>query len=134
MSSRRMNDIEALSEQLGFLQITEEALSEYEQTNTEMSTAPAPEPAAVGISENVQAGMPKNIVPDPGWLDGDRTKFEDWWRGIRLFLKSNRVMKTDDRITAILACLREGVAGIYAQRKLDELDKETRTQEWEEFV
>ena len=43
-------------------------------------------------------------------------------------------MKTDDRITAILACLREGVAGIYAQRKLDELDKETRTQEWEEFV
>ena len=71
MSSRRMNDIEALSEQLGFLQITEEALSEYEQMNTEMSTAPAPAPAAVGISENIQAGMPKNIVPDPGWLDGD---------------------------------------------------------------
>jgi len=43
-------------------------------------------------------------------------------------------METDDRITAILARFREGVAGIYAQRKLDELDKETRTQEWEEFV
>ena len=53
---------------------------------------------------------------------------------MRLFLKSNRVMKTDNRITAILTCLRGDVAGIYAQRKLNELDKETRTQDWEEFV
>ena len=43
-------------------------------------------------------------------------------------------METDDRITAILAHLREGVADIYAQRKLNELDKETRTQDWENFV
>jgi len=56
-------------------------------------------------------------------------KFEDWWKGMRLFLKSNRVMETNDRITAILACLRGSVAGIYMQRKLDELDKETRTQD-----
>ena len=53
---------------------------------------------------------------------------------MRLFFKSNRVMETDDRITAILACLRGRVAGIYAQRKLDELDKETRTQDWEDFM
>ena len=53
---------------------------------------------------------------------------------MRLFLKSNRVIETDNRITAILACLRGGVVGIYAQRKLNELDKETRTQDWEEFV
>ena len=53
---------------------------------------------------------------------------------MRLFLKSNRVIETDNRITAILACLRGGIAGIYAQRKLNELDKETRTQDWEEFV
>ena len=51
-----------------------------------------------------------------------------------MFLKSNRVMETDDRITAILAHLRGGVADIYAQRKLNELDEETRTQDWEEFV
>jgi len=94
----------------------------------------APTPAAVANSENVQAGMPKNMVPDPEWFDRDQTKFEDWWRGMRLFLKSNRVMETDDRITAILAHLREGVVDIYAQRKLDELDEETRTQECEEFV
>ena len=67
------------------------------------------------------------MVPDPGWFDSDQLKFEDWWRGIRLFLKSNRVIETDDRITAILAHLRGGVAGIYAQQKLDELDKELGT-------
>ena len=38
-------------------------------------------------------------------------------------------METDNRITAILAHLRGGVAGIYAQRKLDVLDKEIGTQE-----
>jgi len=40
----------------------------------------------------------------------------------------------DDRITAILAHLRRGVAGIYAQKKLDELDKDNDTQDWDEFV
>jgi len=94
------------------LQITEEALDNYEQTTTEeMSVAPAP--AAVANSKNVQVELPKNMVPDPGWFDGDQMKFEDWWRGIRLCLKSNRVLETDDRITAILARLRGGVAGIY---------------------
>jgi len=132
-SSKRTNDLEALSERLGSLQITNEASNKTsERTDTEMSTEPAP--MAVEIGENVMAGMPKNIVPDPGWFDGDRTKFKDWWRGIRLFLKSNRVIETDDRITAILAHLREGVAGIYTQKKLDELDKELGTQDWEDFI
>jgi len=84
--------------------------------------------------ENRQAGLPKNMVPDPRWFDGDQTKFEDWWRWIQLFLKSNRVIETDDRITVILARLRGGVAGIYAQKKLDELDKELGTQDWDDFV
>jgi len=38
-------------------------------------------------------------------------------------------METDDRITVILAHLGEGVAGIYVQKKLDELDKELGTQD-----
>jgi len=87
----------------------------------------APERMAVTSQENVQAGLSKNMVLDPEWFDGDQMKFEDWWRGIRLFLKSNRVMETNDRITAILACLRGGVAGIYTQKKLDELDEELET-------
>ena len=74
------------------------------------------------------------MVLDLEWFDGDQMKFEDWWRGIRLFLKSNRILETNDRIMAILAHLRGGVADIYTQRKLNELDKETGTQDWEEFV
>jgi len=38
-------------------------------------------------------------------------------------------MKTDNRITAILACLRGGIVDIYAQRKLDKLDEELGTQD-----
>ena len=53
---------------------------------------------------------------------------------MRLFLKSNRVIETDDRITAILAYLRGDIVDIYTQRKLNKLDKETRAQDWEEFV
>jgi len=89
---------------------------------------------AAAVSRNVQAELPKNIVPDPGWFDSDWSKFEDWWRGIQLFLKSNRVNGTDDRITVILACLRESVAGIYTQKKLNELDEDNDTQDWDEFV
>jgi len=44
-----------------------------------------------------------------------------------LFLKSNRIMKTNNKITVILAHLKEDVAGIYAQKKLNELDKELGT-------
>ena len=128
MGSRQTNDLEVLSERLGSLKITDKTSNETsERTDTEMSTAPAP--IAIEIGRNVSAGMPKNMVPDPGWFDGDRMKFEDWWRGIRLFLKSNRVIETDNRIMAILARLRGGVAGIYAQKKLDELDEELGTQD-----
>jgi len=74
------------------------------------------------------------MVPDPRWFDGDQMKFKDWWRGMRLFLKSNKVMETNDRITVILAYLREDIVDIYTQRKLNELDKETGTQDWEDFV
>jgi len=36
-------------------------------------------------------------------------------------------METDNRITVILVCLKEGIADIYAQKKLDKLDKELET-------
>ena len=74
------------------------------------------------------------MIPDPGWFDRDRTKFEDWQKRIQLFLESNNVLETNNKIIAILTHLREGVASIYAQRKLDELDKELGTQDWEEFI
>ena len=34
----------------------------------------------------------------------------------------------------ILACLRGGVVGIYAQKKLDKLDEDNDTQNWDNFV
>ena len=70
-------------------------------------------PIVLANVQNVQAGLPKSMVLDPEWFDGNQTKFEDWWREIRLFLKSNRVTATDNRITVIFAHLREGIAGIY---------------------
>ena len=50
-----------------------EASSNYKQTDIEMSVALAPAlaPALAAISENVQIGMLKNMVLDPGWFDGD---------------------------------------------------------------
>ena len=78
--------------------------------------------------------MPKSMVPDPGQFDGDRTKFEDQWREIQLFLQSNRITTTNNRITAVLACLRRSVADIYAQKKLNQIEDKEDIQDWEEFV
>ena len=41
-----------------------------------MSMVPATTAAAV--SENIQTGLPKNMVQDPGWFNGNWSKFEDW--------------------------------------------------------
>ena len=64
-SSRRTDNIEALSVRLGSLQIDEgNSTDEYEQMDTEMLTAPAP--MAVEIGGNISAELPKSMVPDPG--------------------------------------------------------------------
>ena len=121
-----MDNIEALSERLGPLQIMNETSSEMnEQVDKEMSIEITP---AI-TDDNVQAVTPKSMVPDSEQFDSDQTKFEDWQRETQLFLKSNKVLETDNRITAILACLRRDIVGIYAQKKLDELDKELGTQD-----
>ena len=130
-NSYRMNNIETLLERLGFLKIMNKASSEInKQTDKEVSIAPV----LAMMNNNVQVVIPKSIVPDPGQFDGNRTKFEDWWREIQLFFKSNRVIETDNRITVILAYLRGDIADIYTQRKLNKLDKELETQDWNKFV
>ena len=104
MAGQRQNTVEELEEILELLRITEDnvqnrstepATSETE----EMSTAPAP----AGYNENISTAMPKSMVPNPGWFDGNRTKFKDQQREIRLFLKSNRVVAIDNKITIVLA-------------------------------
>ena len=78
--------------------------------------------------------MPKSMVLDLGWFDRDKMKFEDQQKGIRLFIKSNRVIGTDDRITEILAQLRGSIASIHAQKKLDQLEDETDIQDQNNLV
>ena len=124
MSFRKTNNIKTLSEQLGSLQITNKTSDEtIEQLDEAMSVAPV----SVTTNNNKQAVILKSMVPDPEWFDGNRTKFEDWQKEIQLFLKNNRIM-------VILAHLRGGIAGIYAQKKLDELDKELGIQDQNNFV
>jgi len=45
-----------------------------EQSDKAMSVALIP----VTINTNKQAVIPKNMVPDLGWFNRDRIKFEDW--------------------------------------------------------
>jgi len=110
---------------LRLLRITEEYTSNENKTtelalSEEMSTVLIP---AVynGIAQIV---IPKSIVLDLEWFDSDQTKFEDWWRRIQLFLKNNRAIATDDKITAVLAQLRESIAEIYVQKKIDQIEEE----------
>ena len=134
MAGQNKDAIKALEEILGSLRITKDNMSnkstELATPETDrMSTAPAPAPVVYNKSIPT-----KTMVLDPGWFNGDRTKFEDWWRGICLFLKSNRVVVADERITVVLAQLRRNVAGIYAQKKINELEDTDDIQSWEEFV
>jgi len=109
MAGQSPDAIEALKKILGSLRITEDNIS---NRSTEPAI-PETEEMSTVYNKNIQIMTSKSIVPDPEWFDGNRTKFEDWWRGIQLFLKSNRVVATDDKITAVLTQLRGSVAGIY---------------------
>ena len=78
--------------------------------------------------------MPKSIILDLGQFDSDQTKFKNQWRRIQLFIKSKRVIVTDNKITAILAQLRECVLGIYAQKKLNQIEEKNKVQDQNNFV
>ena len=66
-SSRQTDNIEALSEQLGSLQIKALGKStSNKQTDTEISVALALAPMEVIGQENGRTGLPKNMIPDPG--------------------------------------------------------------------
>ena len=76
MAGQSVDAIEVLEEILGSLRITEDNVSNRSTKlatpeTDKMSTAPVP---AV-YNESVPT---KTMVPDPGWFDGNRTKFEDW--------------------------------------------------------
>jgi len=61
-----MNNIEALSKRLEFLKITNKALSKTnKQLDKEISIVPIP----AMMNDNIQAIIPKSMVPDPEWFD-----------------------------------------------------------------
>jgi len=91
-------------------------------------------PALVTVNNNIQAIILKSMDLDSEWFKGDQIKIENWWKGTQLYLKSNRIIETNNRITVILSYLREDVVGIYTQKKLDELDEEPGIQDWDNFV
>ena len=62
--------IETLLKWLGSLKITEEALEWTIEYMNKMSTV-------LANIQNKMAGLPKNIVLDPGWFNKDRIKFKD---------------------------------------------------------
>lgn len=33
----------------------------------------------------------RNLVPDPTFFNGNHSKFEDWWRAMKLFIKFNGI-------------------------------------------
>ena len=51
-----------------------------------------------------------------------------------MFLKSNRVVANNNKITAVLAQLRGSITEIYAQKKIDKLEDIEDFQYWDEFV
>lgn len=75
----------------------------------------------------------KGLVPDPGWFDGDRAKFGDWWRSIKLFMKFNKIKIADDKIIACISRMKGGVAGNFATVVTDALAKTEDTASWDEF-
>ena len=66
-----------------------------------------PTESVLALAVFEQAVMSKSMVSDPWQFDGDQIKFKDWWREIHLFLKSNRVIAINNKITIVLAQIKE---------------------------
>jgi hypothetical protein len=45
----------------------------------------------------------KFMVPEPGFFNGTRSKFEDWWRQMKLYMRFNKIVSADDKAMAVLA-------------------------------
>ena len=94
--------IKALEEILGSLRITKANVSNKKTEPVIPETLDAMLKALAVYNETVQTVILKNMVLDLGQFDKDRTKFEDWWIGIYLLFKSNKVIAIDNKITIVL--------------------------------
>ena len=75
MAEQSLDAIEVLEEILESLRITEDNMSNQ---STELATPKTEEISTVPVTTVHNENVPtKSIVPDPGWFDSNRTKFED---------------------------------------------------------
>jgi hypothetical protein len=77
--------------------------------------------------------MGKSLVPDPEFFDGEQKRFSDWWRGMKLFLKFNKVDSPDMKITAIISWMKGGTAGNLATHWTDKVVNTDDTMDWKAF-
>jgi hypothetical protein len=99
-----------------------ESEEETKSDETKMSTN-----QGTGQAAGSQALVPmngqgaKSLVPDPRFFDGEQKRFSDWWRGMKLFLKFNKVDSPDMKIMAIISQMRGGTAGNFATHWMDKV-------------
>jgi len=74
----------------------------------------APMARTAPVSTPAEVVNHKSMVPEPGWFNGDRKTFKDWWRAIKLYLRANKITDADEKIIAVLDRFRGGTAGAFA--------------------
>jgi hypothetical protein len=127
---------EELTEGLKGLHLREETESEEEtkldktQMSMNQGTGQAAESQALVLMNGQGA---KSLVPDPRFFDGERKRFSDWWRGMKLFLKFNKVDSLDMKIMVIISQMRGGTAGNFATHWMDKVVNMEDTMDWKAF-
>jgi len=52
---------------------------------------------------------------------------------MKLYLRANKITDADKKIIAVLGRFRGGTTGVFAQQKLDRLDRGDNTLSWDAF-
>jgi len=83
---------------------------------------PAPIARMAPASAPTEVVNHKSMVLEPGWFNGDRKTFEDWWRAMKLYLRANKVTDANEKIITVLGRFQGETAGAFTQQKLDKID------------
>ena len=119
--------VEAIQTALGSLAITsdEEESSDREKAERKNNMAD---------TTPTQITYGKSMVPEPGFFDGDRTKFDDWWRQMKLFMRFNKIVAAEDKMLAVIARFKGGTAGQFAETELIKIERAEDTRDWNKFA
>src|SRR6266478_1288763 len=73
------------------------------------------------LTAKEQNKLYSKAVADPGGYDGDRPKFDTWWKAVQLYLKGYVGANDITKIAMVVSRLDKGEANAWAQTKRDEL-------------